>query len=254
MYSELPVVKARQVLRVGYRGRMSGNEMREVGLVIVAGGSGSRMGEGPAKQYRSLLGIPILVRTVRAFYKHECISECVVVVPQSDVNYVRELMIVENAPWEIAVVSGGVRRQDSVLNGIHALNESTKFVAIHDGARPFPPENMNEAVLRAKQNGAVIFATPVTDTLKRVDNNIIEDTVPREQLWKAQTPQIFETILILESLKYCDNNLLHLTDDGSAVEQFGRKVAIINGSQFNLKITVPEDLILAEAIAERIIQ
>lgn len=233
---------------------MDNMDIEKVGLVIVAGGGGTRMGDGPAKQYRKLFDTPILIHTVRAFYIHDCITHCVVVVPKDDMESVKKLFSEEKSPWQIEFVAGGNRRQDSVMNGIRALQDRAKYAAIHDGARPFPPLDFAAAVELAKRNGAMIYATPLTDTLKKVSNQIVDSTLPRENLWKAQTPQIFELDLLINALEHCDKQQLEITDDASAVEQYGQQVAILCGSQFNLKITVPDDMILAEAIAERILR
>ena len=222
--------------------------------VIVAGGSGRRMGAGPRKQYLSVAGVPVLARTVAAFHACDTITRIYLVVPPEDMAYCRD-EILEPAHFEkpVTLVAGGAERQESVHNGLRAVAAAEEVsreevVAIHDGVRPFVTDEEITACIHAAVTGGAILATRAVDTLKRVDGEGgIEGTIPRETVWLAQTPQAFPLSVILDAHRRAEESGTAGTDDASLVEMAGGRVTVVEGSRRNIKITTPEDLLLAEA-------
>ncbi len=219
--------------------------------LIVAGGSGLRMKKAVRKQYLLLKDKPILFHTLIPFISCKKIYEIFLVVPKDDIFYVQDKII----PFlcsskSIHIVPGGKERQDSVFNGLCAIKKKPDFVVIHDGVRPFITKEMiNRGLESAYEKGSVIFATKAFDTLKKAGNDrIIEKTLDRKKIWLAQTPQIFPYDIISDAHKMAKKQGLYGTDDASLVEMAGNKVHIIKGKRFNIKITTPEDMRLAQAL------
>ena len=216
--------------------------------VIVAGGKGLRLGGGEPKQFLHLDGKPLISYSFRYFANHPAIDEIVVVVPQGFESKILEILNAEitDKPWSIT--TGGNRRQDSVLAGLKAAGECD-IAVIQDGARPFPPDGLDEALALITTRTGVIYAVPVTDSVKAVDSNgVIIRTVPRDGLWGAQTPQIFHKTELIDALTWCDDNKLVVTDDASAFENRGWQVKIVQGSINNIKVTYSEDFKRAEQL------
>lgn len=219
--------------------------------VIPAGGQGKRMGMGAPKQYALLGGVPILLYTLKAFQASVSIDEIVLVVPAEDVSSVRELVHHHAAFDKVsAIVPGGRQRQDSVRNGLLALREDHDIVVVHDGVRPFVSDALiREAVTEARNEGAVSAGIPVQDTIKRVgERGYVEETLDREGLWQIQTPQAFRRVLIEDAYRKAYHEGFYGTDDTVLVERMGVRVKMIRGAATNIKITTPEDLVLADAI------
>ncbi|MGI8905659.1 MAG: 2-C-methyl-D-erythritol 4-phosphate cytidylyltransferase [Candidatus Sumerlaeaceae bacterium] len=222
----------------------------DCGVVIVAGGAGARMGGGEIpKQFRPLRDVPLFLWSVEFFDQQDSVSEIVVVVPAVHLKTATQLLSQRTFAHNVHCVTGGRRRQDSVLAGVSALSADSEYVAIHDGARPFPPPNFEEALEFARVDGAAIFALPVTDSIKRAECGAVRETVPRDELWAAQTPQIFRKPLLVEALERCDADKVDVSDDASALEHLGRTVRIVEGSRSNLKLTLPDDWLVAGALA-----
>ena len=222
-----------------------------VAAVVPAGGSGTRMGNEVPKQFLQLGGVPLLIHALRVFESSRTIAEIVVVVPQDAVTYCQQELLPQFALSKVSTVTaGGVRRQDSVWNGLQAVDERTKIVVVHDAVRPFVTGAMVEQVVeRAGTNGAAIAAIPLHDTVKRAaPDGTIETTLDRQRLWSAQTPQAFKLELLLEAHRSSRQSGVEATDDAFLVEQIGHHVAIVNGSPDNIKVTRPEDLVMGEAI------
>lgn len=222
----------------------------DCGVVIVAAGSGTRMADGgPPKQFRCLLGRPVFLWSALFFAQQESVYEIVIVCAASEMELVERLCREHKLAKPTRIVKGGARRQDSVAAGVAALSEQSCIVAIHDAARPFPPADLNQAVQTARDTGSAVYASPVVDTLKRAKDRLVVETVPRENLWGAQTPQIFQRSLLEQAQAFCVSHGLEVSDDASAVEAMGKAVYLFAGSRTNLKITTPQDWPLAEAIA-----
>ena len=226
--------------------------MREwVAAVVPAGGSGMRMGNDVPKQFLQLGGVPLLIHALRVLESSWTIAEIVVVVPRDAVTYCQQELLPQFALSKVSTVTaGGVRRQDSVWNGLQAVDERTKIVVVHDAVRPFVTGAMVEEVVEgARKQGAAIAAIPLHDTVKRAaPDGTIETTLDRQRLWSAQTPQAFKLELLLEAHRSSRQSGVEATDDAFLVEQIGHHVAIVHGSPDNIKITRPEDLVMGEAI------
>lgn len=214
--------------------------------VVVAAGSARRMG-GIDKAMAEVGGIPMLLRTVRALAKSQQISGVTVVTREDLLDRVTALCADE--PKFLGAVTGGSSRAESVLCGLKAVE--TPLVAIHDGARPLVTVPVIDAAIEAAEIcGAAAPAIAVHDTIKKAKNGVVEQTLDRSSLFAVQTPQVFETSAIRSALQAAMTQNLPLTDDCSAAEYAGLQVRLTAGSEENLKITVPSDLVLAEAILQ----
>ncbi len=200
------------------------------------------MGQGVRKQYTELDGEPVLLRSLRPFLEHPEVEWVVVALPADDVGHPPFEL-----PDDVIVVAGGAERGDSVRRGLAAVPTDAEAVLIHDAARPLLPAAVVERVLRAIGPGTgAIAAVPVADTLKRVDDHRITETVDRDALWRAQTPQGFPRAMIVDAYERAAADGMAATDDAALVERYGGRVVVVEGDTRNLKITRPEDLRLAE--------
>ncbi len=224
-----------------------------VNVVIVAAGKGTRLQSELPKPFLSVAGRPILVHTLRRFTSIEMVRRIVVVVAAEREALCRELLHT-HGPWPqpIAVVHGGAERQDSVWNGLAALETHCEIVAIHDAARPFiSVEAIQRSIEAAAETGSAVVATPVRDTIKRADaQHTICETVSRHDLWLAQTPQTFQVGVIRAAHQWAQQRGIVGTDDATLVEQMGRPVRIVPGDALNFKITTPDDLAIARAVLQ----
>ena len=216
--------------------------------VIAAGGSGTRMGGNVPKQFVRIGGIPIIVRTLLKFETCSDIDEIIVVVRDCDIETVKILLNEYKITKLTRIVKGGATRQASVLNGINAA--SGRFVFIHDAARPFvTPEQISEVVNETHRFGAAALGVPIKDTLKTVkEDGMISETVDRENKYSIQTPQGFEIEMIRAAHREAERKGVSVTDDCALAELSGASVKVVEGSSLNIKLTTPEDIILAEGI------
>jgi 2-C-methyl-D-erythritol 4-phosphate cytidylyltransferase/2-C-methyl-D-erythritol 2,4-cyclodiphosphate synthase len=185
------------------------------------------------------------------FQKSDVISEIVLVVPQDDIAYVRKQIVEKYDLTKVAaVVAGGNERQDSVRNGLRAIAVQCDVVMVHDGVRPFVTEAMIAQVAAAAfDGGAASMGVKAKDTIKETtDENMVTGTLPRRNLWQTQTPQAFQYGLLCRAFEAAARDKFYGTDDASLVERTGAKVRMIAGSYGNIKITTPEDLLVAEAL------
>ena len=221
-----------------------------VSAVIVAAGGSVRMGIADSKQFIPLLDKPAIEYTLKAFQKCYLIKEIVIVCREQDVDRINELVHQNGFTKASKVVLGGSSRSASVRNGIKSANEKAKYFAIHDGARPLITVDEIERVVEAAfETGAATLGTSVTDTIKIVDGfNKIESTPLRSQLRAVQTPQVFERDLYMFALENAGENSLEFTDDCALIENMGGEVLVVKGSEENIKLTTPVDVILAESI------
>lgn len=223
-------------------------------VVIPAAGQGKRMNAGMNKQFIKLNNIPVIIHTLRVFSDDEDCKGIVLAVNEHEVNFFIELIREYHIKKVIKIVNGGKERQNSVYNGLKALQDQDKdaIVLVHDGARPFIKKStIHELVNCASIFEGAIVAVPVKDTIKSVRNHIVEKTVERSSLWSVQTPQAFRLSVILEAHQDAENNQILGTDDSSLVERLGKKVHIVMGDYENIKLTTPEDLIYGEAILSK---
>ncbi len=222
---------------------------QRVVALIAAAGEGSRMRAEVPKQFLLLKDKPVLAHTLECFSKCAAVSEIVIVTRGEDILLVNDLVREFEIQKITAILPGGETRQDSVFLGLEQL-PSESLVLIHDGARPFVTPAQIEAVIRAAQEkGAAAPGVPVKDTLKKTDEQaFVTATVPRDALYRIQTPQAFRTDEIKLAHIRAREAGISVTDDCALLEQYGRRVAVVEGSDINIKITTPEDLWLAEAI------
>lgn len=209
------------------------------------------MGAGSNKQYLLLDGMPIVARTLQSFQDSPCIEAIYLVIPEAEIPFCRAEVVERYRLSKVrAIVPGGAERQHSVCNGLQAMEgiEEDDLVLIHDGVRPFVSEQMmRDAAAAAAEAGAAVVAVPVKDTVKVVRDGVIAETPAREQLWLAQTPQAFRFGLIRAAHAEAAAQGFLGTDDASLIERQGGEVRVVTGDYRNIKITTPEDLVLAEA-------
>jgi len=224
-----------------------------VTAIIPAAGEGSRFRGAVRKQFIVLDGLPILSHTLRALTASNALAAAIVVVPPGEESFGREALSLAGVELATEVVSGGRERQDSVYNGLLRANPDTDLVLIHDGVRPFVSPGVVLATIEAaKECGAAVAAVPVTDTIKRVDaDGFVIDTPAREQLWAAQTPQVFRYSLLMQAHQSVRKRGILATDDAALLEHLGVRVKVVRGSYENLKITSEDDLLLAGLILRR---
>ena len=223
-------------------------KLKYCGAVIVAAGSASRMG-GIDKVMATLGGEPMVVRTVRQFQNCDAIREIVIVTREDLLIPISDLC--HGFDKVKAVVVGGKSRDESVWQGLNALSDRVKLVAVQDGARPFADWQMIDRVVRAANTyGAAAPAIPVKDTIKVVKGGIVSSTPDRSQLQAVQTPQVFDFDLLRGALQKAKADGAAITDDCSAVERLGMSVRIVEGDERNIKITTPLDLKIAELLLE----
>jgi 2-C-methyl-D-erythritol 4-phosphate cytidylyltransferase len=227
---------------------------RDVGVVIVAAGQGLRAGGGEPKQFRPIAGVPMLLRALRPFTAHPEVAQVVVVLP-AEVVRTPPPWLAELTGEMLTLVAGGAERTDSVRNGVGALRKDVTLALVHDGARPFVDRALVDRVIaRARGGAGVVPALMVSDTLKKVTGTSEEvaETVSRDGLYRAQTPQGFPIKLLLRAFSAPKPAGLTPTDEASLVESTGVGVVVlVEGSALNLKITSPDDFTLAEAIAAK---
>lgn len=218
--------------------------------VIVAAGRGTRFGPERDKLFLELGGVPIVGHTWQRFDQHPGIAEVVLVARGSLEMAFHELAKSLRLKKPYRIVPGGAERQDSVWNGIEAVREDCKIVAIHDGARPCVSAELITACLRAaEEHGAAVAAQPVTDTMKEsADGRTISKHLDRSKLWSVQTPQTFQVEIIRRALLEVRERGLQVTDDTAACELIGQTVYLVASRAPNPKVTVSEDLKYLEVL------
>ncbi|MBR0541784.1 MAG: 2-C-methyl-D-erythritol 4-phosphate cytidylyltransferase [Clostridia bacterium] len=222
-----------------------------VTAVIVAAGNSTRMG-GVNKQFLLIDGVPVLIRTLRAFEECENVNEIIIAAREEDIPRMFAMLKDYNVLKVKDIVTGGRTRQQSVFNAIRRSSPLSEYFAIHDGARPLvTAEIINKTLETAFETQAAATGVRVKDTIKIVNtDNVIEATPDRASLWAVHTPQVFNRNLYLTAV---DNviNSESFTDDCMLIEEYGHPVTMVEGSYDNIKITTPEDIVIAEAIINR---
>ena len=234
---------------------MSASEHCTFALILAAAGKGTRFSRGGAsdpagrKVFAHLSGKPIWLRCVEKFVSRDDVTQVIVVVSHEDIDWFRKYYISEINRLLLRVVTGGENRVDSIRNGLVAVSTKADFVAIHDAARPCVTGQEIAAVFKAaKTHGAALLAAPVVSTIKKVVEGQVEMTVPRGDLWEAQTPQVFRRELILEA---CQQKIRDVpTDDAQLVERLGKPVFVVPSDRGNIKITTPSDMIVAKYLVD----
>jgi len=227
--------------------------IENVALVVPSAGLGVRFnaGRGAKKPYALLGGKPILLRTLGRFKDIASIVQRVLVVHRDDVDRIREAWRTELAELGVTeVMAGGETRQESVSRGLAVLRDEIEIVAVHDAVRPFVSRAaIEQSIAKAAEVGGAVVACRIAATVKRTDaaGRIIE-TVPRRNLWTAQTPQTFRKEVLLRAYAAAAEKAISGSDDSALVERTGQEVAIVEEGPTNLKITTPDDLRMAEAM------
>jgi 2-C-methyl-D-erythritol 4-phosphate cytidylyltransferase len=216
--------------------------------ILVAAGRGERMGASRPKAFLPLAGQPLLLRAALAFEAAATVDAIVAVVPASEIASARELL--GGLRKLHAVVAGGARRQDSVLEGMRQAPDAFEgIVFVHDAARPFVEPQLIDALAEAaRQHGAALPVTAVVDTVKRVRDGRVVETLDRSELGTAQTPQAFRFALLARAYEQAFRDGVTLTDEAMAVERLGEAVCALPGPARNRKLTTPEDMAWAESL------
>jgi 2-C-methyl-D-erythritol 4-phosphate cytidylyltransferase len=214
--------------------------------IIVAAGRSERFGGAVPKQFRNLCGRPMLAWTVSRFEEADSIDRIVIVVAEDQLLFTGQQVIDPHRFLKVRTITkGGATRRESVRNGLESLPISTKLVAIHDAARPLvSPSDINRVVERAAQERAAMLAVPIPDTVKRVKDGYVIGTLDRQTLYHAQTPQVFQYDLIMSAHRELADTAV--TDDAELIEKRGFKVAVVEPTGPNLKVTTREDIQVAE--------
>jgi len=221
--------------------------------ILTCAGAGRRMNRKIPKAFIPLRGKPMFFYALNALRSSALFDQIIVTVPKDRLAYTTKKL----KEWKIneaAAIRGGKERQESVYLALCQLPEETKYVLIHDGARPFVTADLLRNTLQAARKwGAATAAVPCTDTAKVGRNNFLHDTLNRSEIFLIQTPQAFRYDLILEAHKKARRDNFIATDDATLVERIGHKVRIAPGNPWNIKITTPEDLRIAEILAQRLL-
>jgi 2-C-methyl-D-erythritol 4-phosphate cytidylyltransferase/2-C-methyl-D-erythritol 2,4-cyclodiphosphate synthase len=242
-----------------------------VTAIIAAGGRGARFGGGPLKQLLPVGGRAILERSVAAFTRHPAIADVIVALPQELVDHPPDYLhpaeafgLHSESPKQLRIVAGGPRRQDSVANAFRAALAVSDVIVIHDAARPFASADLiTRTIDAAAEAGAALAAVAARDTVKQGELMVrrahherdqtpwvVKSTLPRESIFLAQTPQAFRRDVLEQALAYGAREGIDATDEAALAERAGYVVRLVDGEASNIKITTPEDLVIAEAIAQ----
>ena len=221
-----------------------------VAAIVPAAGRGERLGPGVPKALRLVGGVPMLVHAVRALARARLVDVVVVAAPPGDEAEVRSVLDTYEAPTDVRVTTGGETRQESVRLALESLAPDVDVVLVHDAARPLAPSELVDQVVAAVAAGAeaAIPALPVADTVKRVADGRVVETVPREGLYAVQTPQGFTRELLRKAHEAALIDGFAGTDDASLVERIGGVVTVVPGHPEATKVTRPGDLAAAEAV------
>lgn len=220
-------------------------------VIIPAAGQGKRMGAGKNKLLLELNDIPILIHTLMVFEKDEDCDGIILAISPHDEKEFKNLIAEYQIKKVTAIVFGGKERQHSVFNGLKAA-KAEGIILVHDGARPFIDIPLiHHLVDVTVAHGAAVIAVPVKDTMKRIHNQEVVETVERSSLWAIQTPQAFRVSLLLSAHQKAEKDDYLGTDDSSLVERMNVSVKIVEGSYDNIKLTTAEDLYFAEAIMRK---
>ncbi|MCK9484202.1 MAG: 2-C-methyl-D-erythritol 4-phosphate cytidylyltransferase [Candidatus Marinimicrobia bacterium] len=225
-------------------------ESTSTSAIIVAAGIGRRMGTPSPKQFLILAGKPLLAYSIESILKIDDLRELIVVVAdQIKTPELKACLPPSTIP--IKIVEGGKRRQDSVFNGLQALDPLTQIVIVHDGVRPFfQAELVRQAIGLCTNYDGAILASPAVDTMKEVSANRILKTLDRYKIWHGQTPQVFQRSVLEKAYANARTKDITATDDSMLVELIGGRVAVVESSAENLKITCQNDLKIAKSILE----
>lgn len=226
-----------------------------VNAVIVAAGEGKRMNSATPKIFLSLQGRPLLIHTLRRFAAVRAVEKTIVVIAEKDLTRCEAFIRADEDLAKVRYVlqPGGSTRQESVRQGLTRLDHDCEVVVIHDGARPLVrPSLIDRCIEVAWKEGAAVVGLPARDTIKMIsENGWVSKTVSRDSFWLVQTPQAFRMELIRRAYESAAQESSEVTDDAALVERIGEPVVVVEGDPFNIKVTVPEDLVMAEALMQK---
>lgn len=240
-------MKLKKILNV-FRAANGTADKHFTSAIIAAAGLSTRFGEN--KQAVSLLDVPVLIHTLRAYDSADCIDEIIIVTKKEDIELWREQCELYSIKKVTKIIEGGATRQDSVLLGFEAISDKAKFVAIADGARCLTtPININDVCFAAYKHKAATAAHRASDTVKIANSGrFIASTPDRDTIWLAQTPQVFKVSLYRAAAYTCLQEKVTVTDDNSLVEHIGHPIYLVECGAQNIKITTKDDVIIAESI------
>jgi len=225
--------------------------MKNITAIIAAGGSGKRIGENIPKQFLLLKGREIIRWPIETFIKSGFFHEIIIPAPEEYIEYIEKIIYDYKDDIIIKVVKGGKTRAESVKNAFDISDHKTEWILIHDAARPFVSiHDLKALFLFLSDKEAVIFAKKATETVKFTEENKIKKTIDRNNIYLAQTPQIFKKSILMDAYKKISNNFINFTDEASLIEKTGLNIYIFDGKSYNIKITLPEDLKFADFIAD----
>lgn len=224
--------------------------MAKFAVILPAAGQSSRFRDKEKKPFATLDGRAVWLRSAELFVTRNDVSQCIIVIAKADVEMFRRRYGPNMAFMNIQIAEGGAQRFDSVANALALVKPEADFVAIHDAVRPCLTDELINAIFgKAEKTGAALLGIPVTDTVKRVDGQQqVQETLSRQGLWLAQTPQVFRREWIEQAYANRSQVSQEITDDTQLVEALGHKVHVVEGSPTNVKITTRADLYLAEAV------
>jgi 2-C-methyl-D-erythritol 4-phosphate cytidylyltransferase len=225
-----------------------------VSAIIPVAGQGKRFSGKTPKQFLKIGGRPIIEITLQKFVSHREINHGIVVVPENEIDFSHSLFRrIDGFDKKFKIISGGKERQDSVYNGLMRIPPNTDIVVVHDGVRPLVSSQLiSNSIKTAIQTGACIAALPVKETIKRVKNETVLETISRDHLWQVQTPQTFKHSILKEAHEKARETDFYSTDESSLVEWNGHPVNIIQGEYSNIKITTNDDLELSQFLYQKV--
>lgn len=224
-------------------------------VIIVAAGKGRRMGTEISKQFLILGNLPVLVHTLKKFQNCDKIDEIIIVTGKDCISYCQKEFVEKYHITKVSqIIAGGKERQDSVYNGLKAVNEKTKIVAVHDGVRPFVKiTDIEKTIKEAQRSKACALGVHATDTIKICNSeNIIIHTPTRSKIWYIQTPQTFQYDILMKAYEEARKVRFVGTDEAMLVEKIGIPVKVVEGSYDNMKITTISDMVIGEALLKSI--
>lgn len=224
-------------------------------VIIPAAGFGERMGATIAKQFLPLQGKPVLVHTLERFQQCDAVNEIIIATQKNSLEQIASLLSEFHITKAKPPVVGGERRQDSIAHALNHIDEQATIICVHDAVRPFVHiQEIIQTIETAKYFGASIIAVRAKDTIKKASTDgRVEQTLERSSLWMVQTPQTFQRKILLDAYAHAEQQGITATDDSFLVEKLGVLPVIIEGSYENIKITTPDDLLLAELLAKRFV-
>lgn len=227
----------------------------KINVIIPAAGKGTRAEQGMNKVYKNICGRPLLVHSVLPFFTIPQVTSIIFVISIEDLGLFERLVLndpdIRTNKERVKFITGGRTRQESVLNGLKMIEDNADLVAVHDGARPLANIDLiKETFNLANKNGAACLGVKVKDTIKqiRIDSLSVKNTLNRDELVAVQTPQVFKKDILIDSYNRSILKNIQGSDDSTLVERAGHIVSIVLGSYENIKVTTPEDFIIAERL------